>query len=130
MPKKLTDRLIYQNLNSKESFADKEAQNLDKVSQAVRESFTARLELKEQIDAKLNPVAEERAKYQQIIDNLKAEMAKSAEDKVSHTETFFGQQVEFVMHKNGQYEEFVGGQSVNFLNWAIAQKKGNESLSQ
>ena len=130
MPKKLTDRLIYQNLNSKESFADKEAQNLDKVSQTVRESFTARLELKEQIDSKLSPIAEERAKYQQIVENLKAEMAKSTQERVSHKEAFFGQEVEFVMHKDGQYEEFVGGQSINFLNWAIAQKKGNESISQ
>ncbi|MCC6643354.1 hypothetical protein IT411_01270, partial [Candidatus Peregrinibacteria bacterium] len=119
--------------NSKENLADKEAQNLDKVSQAVRESFSARLELKEELDVKLTPIEEERARYQQIIDLLKSKLAESSREQVEHEEDFFGEKVKFVMNRNGQYQEFVGGESINFLSWAIAKKKGlteaNESPS-
>ena len=117
-------RLVYQQKSSNENISQKTDDNLAKVSETVKESYGARLELKRDLDDLLQPIAKERELYSKLVEELKKQLALNPSQKeVQGSFDCLGEKVTVTMSANGEYQEFVNQKPINFLSWAIETKK-------
>ncbi len=127
---KLTNRLIYRDQRSSniESFSHKEQDNLEGVSETVKESYLKRLEMMKDIDKKVSTISQEREQYLQAIKEALTELPKMKGQPVHKDFQCLGETIQIVMTSDGEYQEFINGKPINFLEWAISQK--NNQISQ
>lgn len=126
---KLTNRLIYRDQRSSniESFSHKEQDNLEGISETVKESYLKRLEMMKDIDKKVSTIDAERQQYLQAIKEALADLAKANGQPVKKEFQCLGETIQIVMTSDGEYQEFLHDQPINFLEWAIDQKNNQIS---
>lgn len=123
----LPSRLIFQNLGPQENFKNTEEENLRKVSEAVKESYGERLKMKQDIDSLLKPVEAERAAHQQFIAEMHTRLEASPGKTLREEFSCLNEKLLIVMSPSGEYQEYLNGQPINFLSWAINKKKSQSA---
>lgn len=123
-------RLVYQQTSPNENISQKADDNLAKVSETVKESYGARLEMKDKLEKMAEPISKEKEQYSQLVLDLKAKFA--ADPSLKEAQGSFdclGKKVTVTMTADGVYQEFVDQKPIiNFLIWAIDTKKHQKEV--
>lgn len=122
------NRLVFEKRSPTENFSEKEQANLKEVSDTVRESYLKRLELMKALDSKLTPIAEEKKQHEEVLAKMQADLPNS-QGPLRREFVCLGETIQIVMNTNGEYQEYLNGEPINFLEWAIQKKQMNPSVS-
>lgn len=121
------NRLVFQQHSPMENFSQKEEHNLKGVTDTVKESYSQRLGLMKNLENQLSIISSEQKQHQEILAQMKSELAQSNGKPLSHEFNCLNQTIVIKMNPNGEYEESLNGEPLNFLQWAIQTKQSKPS---
>lgn len=118
------NRLIFEKKAPADNFSEKEQANLKEVSDTVRESYLKRLELMKALDSKLTPIAAEKKQHEAVLAEMQSKLP-GAKEPLRREFECLGETIQIVMSPKGEYQEYLNGEPINFLEWAIQKKQMN-----
>lgn len=126
----LKKRLVYQQTTPNENISQKADDNLAKVSETVKESYGARLEMKDKLDKMVEPISEEKQAWEKKIEQLRDELKINPTQKEAQGNfECLGKTVTVVVTANGEalppHQSYVDGKLLEegFISWALKTKK-------
>ncbi len=114
-------RLVFVNQPLPETPSPDNREIYDGVAETVEESYRQQLFLANELNKKTAPIAKEKEKFESALMEMKEELAKlNFSQSVERDINVFGTNVHIVMDQSGTNQEFVDGQEVNFMQWALS----------
>jgi|GEM_PF-6932138 len=121
------NRLVSRHQSSMENFSQKEANNLNSINDAVKESYSNRLDLMKNLNQKLNLISSEQKQHQEILAQMQKELSQSNGQPLRREFNCLNETIVIEMSPNGEYQEALNGKPLNFLQWAIQTKQSKSS---
>ena len=125
------NRLIFQHQSPIEDFSQKEEPNLknvtDNLTDTVKESYSKRLGLMKDLENQLSNISSEQKQHQELLAQMQLDLSKNNDQPLHREFTCLGQTIEIIMNPNGEYQEYLNGKDLNFLQWAIQTKQSKSS---
>lgn len=117
-------RLVFVNQPLPETPSPDNREIYDGVAKTVEESYRQQLFLANELNEKVAPIAKEKELFDRTLGEMKEELAaQNYLRPVERDISVYGKNLHIVLDQSGTNQEYVDGQEVNFIQWALSQAR-------